>query len=120
VPVERASKMKTNWLSLGSSSMPLLPMNGHDGDGNASAVNERDGAVMPDYGMLDITPTLSGDGVPALVANGKTSRRTAGSAVRYCKGPDCANLLEGRKKDYCSGACKQKAYRIRQDILDGR
>ncbi len=120
VPVERASKMKTNWLSLGSRSMPLLPMSGDGGDGKDAQGDGHDGAAMPDYGMLDVSPSESGDGAAALVTRDKATRRSVGGAVRYCKGPTCANVLEGRKKDFCSNACKQKAYRIRQDILDGR
>jgi hypothetical protein len=33
---------------------------------------------------------------------------------RYCEAPDCWAVLPGSAKKYCSSACRQRAYRDRQ------
>lgn len=111
VPVEKANRMKRNWLSLGSGSFPLLPMGG---DGERSGDGVSDGGAFPDHGALDITPHT--DSVEVRRGASRAERRS-GNGNRLCKWHECGNPLEGRRKDFCSDACKQKAYRERKASL---
>lgn len=114
VPVERASRMKTGWLGLGSRSYPLLT---HGGDGQPSNAKElpqengRDGVDYPDYGSIEVNPHPNGHAL-----NGRKGAGRSGGSARYCKGPDCANELAGRQRVFCSDACKQKDYRKRLEL----
>ncbi|MEZ4702112.1 MAG: hypothetical protein R2834_17390 [Rhodothermales bacterium] len=110
VPVERANRMKTNWLGLGSSSMPLLSMGG-DGDGRMKDVVENDGGLFPDHGALEMTPNANA--VEVRKSGGRADRRS-GNGNRVCKWHECGAPLTGRRKDYCSDRCKQASYRARK------
>ncbi len=106
VPVEKASRMRPRWLEIGK---PLI-LPEHAGDGQPSF----GGDAFPNHGMIDISPNEKADEK----TSGGSSTRESGRSIRYCKGPDCANVLKGRRKDYCSNACKQRAHRMRQRVRE--